>query len=525
MPNLFSQTTRDKSIFDMLDSDTKAKQPPFVIDQADRPALEGTVDPEKYYVGPSDKISVNIWISPPVNFILTVTPEGTLIIPTVGDVKVSDKTLAETKQIIISKVKKKYIAGDVTVSLISPRPIVILVTGNVLFPGSFVLSSTDRAEKAIQVANNQSVQHSMSTRNITLKRKDGTVVRVDLKKYYATTDDQFNPYLREGDHIFVPTTELVKNVIGIYGNVNAPGRYEYVSGEYLTDAIKIAFGFTHRAVTDSIELHRLDITATKLQTQIFSYTDIIDGKAPNIPLEPGDRIIVKGKIEQREDFRVFISGEVLHPGTYPITKNSTKLSEAIEYTGGFTQFASLKSAEVYRTSISPKEIDLERKMSMRGSVSPDDSLIYLIETELRLQKEIVNVDFEKLFLHNEKSQDIILQDGDYIQIPSVKRTVYIFGQVLKPGHIQYTEAGTIDYYISKCGGLTDAARKCDIKIIKSKTMQWLDPDETTVGEGDYIWVPKKIERSFSYYTTVLSQTASIFSVVIGMAIVIIQLTK
>ena len=62
------------------------------------PALEGPVDPEKYYVGPSDILSVNIWISPPLNFSLTVTPEGTLIIPTVGEVRVTDLTLREAKK-------------------------------------------------------------------------------------------------------------------------------------------------------------------------------------------------------------------------------------------------------------------------------------------------------------------------------------------------------------------------------------------------------------------------------------------
>ncbi|MBA4317047.1 MAG: hypothetical protein C0412_01470, partial [Flavobacterium sp.] len=114
---------------------------------------------------------------------------------------------------------------------------------------------------------------------------------------------------------------------------------------------------------------------------------------------------------------------------------------------------------------------------------------------------------------------------DYIYIPSMKKTIYVFGQIISPGHIPYVKDREVDYYVSKCGGFTDAARKGDIKIIKSKTKQWLDPDETTIEEGDYIWIPKTPERSFAYYTTVLSQTASILSVVVGMTLVIIQLTK
>ena len=60
-------------------------------------ALESPVDPNAYYVGPSDVIAVNFWMSPPQSYSLTVTPEGTLIIPTVGEVMVSGMTLASAK--------------------------------------------------------------------------------------------------------------------------------------------------------------------------------------------------------------------------------------------------------------------------------------------------------------------------------------------------------------------------------------------------------------------------------------------
>jgi polysaccharide biosynthesis/export protein len=528
------QITRDKSTMDIFEQDTKMK-PQTLIDQTQPPALEGTIEADKYFVGPSDKLAVNIWIGPPVNFVLTVTPEGTLIIPTVGEVRISDKTLTEAKEIIVKAVRKKYIANEISVTLIQPRPIVVTVTGNVLNPALYTLSSIDRADKAIQVANKleqrqntsdlNDVMDKMSTRNIILKRKDGSSIRIDITKFLATKDDKYDPYLREGDVVIVPRKNPNKNVFGVYGEVNLPGRFEYVEGDSISDALEIAQGFTRLANSDSIEFSRLDPEAKILDTKILSYPDILKGNSHNIPLQPGDRIIVKSKLELREDFRVFIGGEVKYPGTAPITKNKTMLSDAIKQAGGFTEFASLKSAEVYRRSVSYRDINLERIMSMRGSISQEDSASYATETELRIQKEIINVDFEKLFLQGDNSQDILLIDGDYIFIPSTKKTVYVFGQIISPGHIPYIKDRNADYYITKCGGFTDAARKGDIKIIKNKTKQWLDPGETDIEEGDYIWVPKKPERSFAYYTTVLSQTASILSVVIGIAVVIIQVTK
>ncbi len=533
---VYGQFSRDKEASNIFDSfDTKSRQAQQLMQQPQQVALEGAVDADKYFVGPSDKIAVNIWISPAVNFVLTVTPEGTLIIPTVGEVKVADKTLAEVKTIVNTEVRKKYITSEITITLLEPRPIIVTVSGNVLNPALYTLSSVDRVDKALQAANtvaqrqNQgelsAVIERMSTRNILLKRKDGSSIRIDIPKFLATKEDKHNPYLREGDVIIVPRKNPYKHVIGVYGEVNNPGRFEYVEGDSITDALKIALGCTRLANLDSIEFSRLDIEAKILETRILKLSEISNGNAKNIPLEPGDRIIVKQKLELREDFVVYIGGDVKYPGTYPITKNNSRLSDAIRAAGGFTEFASLRTAEVYRRSVSSKDIEIERMMSMRGSISPDDTASYFMETELRLQKEIVNVDFEKLFLQNDKSQDVLLKDGDYIQIPSLKNTIYVFGQVISPGHIPFIKDGTVEYYTSKCGGFTDAARKGDVKIIKNKTKQWLDPDETTIEEGDYIWIPKTPERSFAYYTTVLSQTASILSVVIGIAVLIVQVTK
>jgi polysaccharide export outer membrane protein len=495
-------------------------------------ALESTIEPEKYFVGPSDVFSVNIWMSPPMSFNLSVTPEGTLIIPTVGEVFVSDMTLAKAKEKVRQSIRKKYLSPEITVTLIQPRPIIVSVVGNVVQPGLYTLSSIDRATRAIEEANKHTSKEDltalleeMSTRNIYLKHRDGTHSRVDITKFLATKDDVWNPYLREGDVIVVPRKSKEKNVFGIYGEVNAPGRYEFVEGDSLLDMFLIAQGFTRLAMTDSVEFSRLNKNGTAITTQILNVTNIFETRQPNFPLEAGDRVVVKAKVELREDYRVTVKGEVLYPGTYPITKQGTRLSEIIQMAGGFTEFASLKTAEVVRQSIKQNEVDIERLMSLRGGIPPEDSIDYTIETELRIKKEIVNVDFEKLFVENDASHDLILQSEDEIIVPSIKKTIYVFGQVVSPGHIPFVKGESLDYYITKAGGLTDRARVSDMKIIKAKTKQWLDPDETVLEESDYIWVPKDPDRPFAYYMTIASQMASVVSVVIGIAVVIIQVSK
>jgi protein involved in polysaccharide export with SLBB domain len=193
--------------------------------------------------------------------------------------------------------------------------------------------------------------------------------------------------------------------------------------------------------------------------------------------------------------------------------------------GGFTEFASIKTAQLVRRSVEPREIELERLESSRGGVSAEDSLYYYLETELRIRKEIVNVDFERLFMEGDSAQDVMLRDNDVITIPQRRKTVYVFGQVATPGHIPFSPNQNVDYYLEKAGGLTDRARDGDIKIVKAKTRQWLSEDLTTIEEGDYVWVPKEIERPFGYYLNIVGQTAAIISVGISLALLVIQTKK
>jgi polysaccharide export outer membrane protein len=527
-----AQESKSQTLQNLLD---EKKTQNIAVTQPGGVALESTVNPEKYFVGPSDVIAVNIWMSPPLNYMLTVTPEGTLIIPTAGEIMIVNLTLKDAKANIIQAVRKKYLSAEITATLVKPRPIIVTILGNVLNPGLYTVSAIDRANKAIEEANNPrsandqnmlpAILRDMSQRNIALKHNDNSVDRVDITKFLATKEDWWNPYLREGDVITVPRKDNVKNVIGIYGQVNAPGRYEYVEGDSLLNALEIAQGFTRTANTDTIEFSRLTPNGASIIMQEISLKGVQQGGASDFPLQPGDRIVVRAHIDLREDYRVEVTGEVLYPGVYPISKNRTHLSDIIKQAGGFTEDASLVSAEIIRRSVSPEKIDFERLMTTRGAISSEDSVDFRVETELRLRKEFVTADFVKLFVEHDSTQDVVLQSDDIINISRKHQTVYIFGQVVLPGHIAFVEGKDVEYYIDKAGGFTDRARKGDMRVIKARTQQWLEPGKTSIEEGDYVWIPKEPDHPFAYYMTIASQAASVLSVVIGIGVLIVQLTK
>jgi polysaccharide export outer membrane protein len=252
---------------------------------------------------------------------------------------------------------------------------------------------------------------------------------------------------------------------------------------------------------------------------------IAAGKQEDIALVPGDRIVVLQPPDLRKNYVVNITGEVQYPGSYPITLDRTRLSEVLRLAGGFTERASLQGSELLRSSVDPKELYIERLLSARGSVSPEDSANYALESELRILKERVTVDFAKLFLRGDSSQDVVVRPYDRIVVPTVRKSIFVFGQVVSPGNVTFVPGESFDSYVGLAGGFTDKAREGDVMIIKRTTRQWLDPSETEIEEGDYVWVPKEPERSFGYYMSIIGQTASVVSVAVSVVLLTIQLGK
>ncbi|MEX0602540.1 MAG: SLBB domain-containing protein, partial [Bacteroidota bacterium] len=122
-------------------------------------------------------------------------------------------------------------------------------------------------------------------------------------------------------------------------------------------------------------------------------------------------------------------------------------------------------------------------------------------------------------------QDIVLRDGDKIVVPSRFSSVFVFGQVVSPGHIPFGSGLSVKHYIEKAGGFTSEALGGEVKVIKASTKQWLSPSETTLEDGDAIWVPKDIKQPFSYYMGVVGQAASVVGVVLSMTLIVLQLTS
>jgi len=521
--------------------------------------MEKAVDPKVYVVGPSDLLNVAVWGPVSFSYPLPVTPEGTLIIPTVGEIYVADKKLADVKVQASSLVRKRYPTGDVSVTLLKPRAFIVSLVGSVMKPGQYLATAVDRVEKIIdqgagetfpnatftipayvpdegipiqsetikapRVTETKKLYKDASTRNILLVRRNGDTLRVDIPKFYATHEDRYNPFLLDGDIILVPQKILKKNFVAVYGAVNAPGEYEYAEGDRLLGLIGIANGLLPTADPENVVLSRLDSDGLQAEEQTYSLTAIRAGKETNPPLRPGSRILVKEKSHLRKGYSVTIAGEVGSAGIYPIAAEGTKLSEIIKDAGGVTEHALLTGSYVLRKDDQLKDIVDPRLELLRNLRTHElnliDSTIFLLD--LKVGRRPVVVDLKKLIEAGDSTQDVILRDEDIVYIASDLHSVLVQGQVANPGYIPYMPGATYQYYVDKAGGYSELAIEDETRIIKKGSLEWVEPEKTVIESGDQIWVPKEPRKTFAYYFAIMRDASQIAAAIVSITYLIVAI--
>ncbi len=94
--------------------------------------------------------------------------------------------------------------------------------------------------------------------------------------------------------VVVQVRVFASRQVTLLGQVAKPGSFPLLPGMTLIQAISEAGGLSAVANGDHVNLTRK--TATGKQTVNVSVGDIIDGKAPDIPLQAGDQIYVHERI-------------------------------------------------------------------------------------------------------------------------------------------------------------------------------------------------------------------------------------
>jgi protein involved in polysaccharide export with SLBB domain len=372
------------------------------------------------------------------------------------------------------------------------------------------------------IANSSGLNPTSNYRNIKIISKDNETRIFDLVRFLRFGEKSSNPMLGEGDIIII---DKVDRLVYISGLVKFPGSYEYKVNESANELIKLSGGLLNNARKDTIEIISFNPDGKNQVSHYYSFDEL---QNKNIILEKQDHIVVREIPEYYIDRYVSIDGYVMYPGFYKIIEDKTTLIDIIKEAGGFRKEASLTEAYLTRTlGTIENDPEFERlKLIPRVDMS-DDEYDYL-KAKSRQRKGRVTVDFYKLFIQKENTENVLLKRGDIISVPEAKNYIIMLGQVINPGNIIFQPNLNYKDYIDLAGGYGWRAKKGDVRIIKSNTGEWVDADESeTLKPGDAIWVPEKPQppKFWDVFTTSLTIIGQVAAIVAASIAVIIATRK
>lgn len=439
-----------------------------------------TLVPPDYTVSAGDGLFVGITSQTYTAYQLTVTPEGKLILPRIGELDVKHLTLPELKARLTEMLRKTYRNPVVSVALTSLRTFDVEILGETLYPTKVRVTAAERVSDALVKSN--VVLKTASLRYITLRRTSAdTTLHLDLLPYYRLLETRNNPYLKEGDVIFLTRRT---DSITVMGEVRYQGSYEFHPSDSLYRALAFAGGVLESAYLDSVEIIRY--ADDKLSRKSLFVN--LKGYLPscNIPLQRGDIVVVRRIPKIFPEETVELRGEFRFPGIYRIEPKKTRLLDIIQAAGGFTENASLEEAAVIRLQstriLDPKAF---------ASDNPDDDDAQYLKARARERPGKMSVNFKALTQGQAETENIFLEPNDIIEVPRFQNYVNVIGRVIEPGNVEYQPNLTVRDYIALAGGFGKRADEGRITVIKPNTGDVLEASKVKVVEpGDTILVPE-----------------------------------
>lgn len=321
--------------------------------------------------------------------------------------------------------------------------------------------------------------------------------------------------LHEDDEIrvFSVTEFRAPEYVAITGAVRRGGRYAYREGMTLRDLVLLAGGLDEQASLREAEIARLPRSrdggrlalsqrVTLDSSYLFASRDrgrtvtapagggqgiVQAGTTRDVELEPFDNVLILAQPDWERPRRVIVTGEVRSPGTYTLLTKNDRLSDLLQRTGGLTATAYV------------------------------DGIVFN-RSEGHLGR--VGVDLKRVLRDSSYRDNLLLQDGDSIHLPTFNGIVEVQGAVNAPRGVAWVPGANLDYYVRAAGGATRAAdvgrsyvTQPDGTVESVKTRHLLPDDVPVPRPGGVVYVT---ERDLTDHTDPIARLAVIAQIVGGL---------
>ena len=343
-----------------------------------------------------------------------------------------------------------------------------------------------------------------------LRTKDdlsSEIIEVNLRQILAGTNSDLT--LKREDVVRIASIYEVQNerYIQILGEVKRPGIYPYSENMTSEELILMAGGLQETANTNEIEIaRRLEDSDLGTMADILVTTVSKDlSFNPNaIPLKPFDQVIVRKRANFTMQRLVSVEGQVNSPGIFAIQSSAERISDLVRRSGGLNQFAYAKGATLIRKTeffdTESEQIRRQRNLEdlkMRLVEDPNtsetqDELLHRLLNELPKEKvkdidslmtnakresldqiatetpgfevkikesEAVAINLEKILSNPGSEEDLLLEEGDILNVPKLLQTIRMRGEIVYPTTLRHEQGKGLKYYLNSAGGFDRRANR------------------------------------------------------------------
>lgn len=299
------------------------------------------------------------------------------------------------------------------------------------------------------------------------EREDLTteIISVDVRSIMAGTSPDIP--LQKNDILYIPSIHDLEDRgdVAIFGEVAKPDSYSYSDNMTLEDLIIRAGGLRESASTVRVDVSRRikdpkSTHSTDSISQMFTFAlkdgFVIDGEQ-GFTLQPYDQVFVRRSPGYQAQQNVRVTGEVIFGGTYAMTTTEERLSDLVKKAGGATPKAYLRGAKLIRVANDEEKKrmrDVINLMNRQFGEAMMDSLGIRVEDTFS-----VGIDLEKAMAKPGSEYDLVLREGDVLDVPKMNNTVKVNGAVMMPNTVGYLSDKNANYYLDQAGGYALNAKK------------------------------------------------------------------
>jgi protein involved in polysaccharide export with SLBB domain len=391
----------------------------------------------------------------------------------------------------------------------------VQIKGAVFRPGIFSL--TEGLTLTQLIKNADGLKGDAYTQRASILRTKGDlsaeVLEVNLQA--VLEGRQADVVLQREDVIRVSSIYDIQNerYIQILGEVKRPGTYPYAAGMTPEELILIAGGLQESANIKDIEIaRRLEDSDSGTLSDIITTSINPDlSFNPNaISLAPFDQVIVRKRANFTMQRLVSVEGQVNSPGLFAIQTSVDRISDLVKRAGGVNQFAYTKGATLIRKTEffnteseqvrRQKNLEALRVLLKENPTNPEAQEELLIRLFRDLPKETVAktdstannakresldqiaaetpglavkfketeavaINLEKILANPGSEEDLVLEEGDILNVPKLLQTVRMRGDVVYPTTLRHEQGRGLQFYINGAGGFDRRANRKQTYVV------------------------------------------------------------